>query len=267
VPELPEVETVRRSLKPLIGQTFKRITLCDGKLRYPVAKDCGKAIAKTKLQSIDRQGKYLIFRFPQDRLVMHLGMTGRLLIRQQKLSPYARVLFYFNRDRLDFIDTRRFGFVLHGVAAIKALPSGQDALNIVDTAAVSERLQKSRADIKALLLNQSILAGLGNIYAAEILFAAGVNPQKRGIDLTADDLRRILQATRKILMRSIEAKGSSIADFVYAVPGEKNFSTGAYQKEFLVYSRQGLPCKKCATPIVLLKQAGRSTFFCPHCQQ
>ncbi|MBS0617890.1 MAG: bifunctional DNA-formamidopyrimidine glycosylase/DNA-(apurinic or apyrimidinic site) lyase [Spirochaetes bacterium] len=267
MPELPEVETVRRSLKPLIGQTFERITLCDGKLRFPVAKDCGKAIAETQLQSIDRQGKYLIFRFPQDNLVMHLGMTGRLLIRQKQESPYARVLFYFNRDRLDFIDTRRFGFILHGAAAMKALPTGQDALGITDTVVLFERLKKSRADIKALLLNQNILAGLGNIYASEILFAAGVHPQKRGIDLTTDAIRRILRATQKILMRAIEAKGSSIADFIYAVPGEKNFATGAYQKEFLVYSRQGLPCKKCSAPIVLLKQGGRSTYFCPHCQQ
>lgn len=266
VPELPEVETVRRSLLSLEGQKLKSLTIVDGHLRYPVRLALTKKIIGEKLREISRIGKYLLLRFPSDTLLFHLGMTGRMLIGSKKRPPYTKVEFHFEKARLDFIDVRRFGFVLSGAAAAKAMPKGIDALDKIDAAGITARLRQSKAAIKALLLDQKIIAGLGNIYVSEILFLAKVHPAKSGMHLSEDDVARILKAMPKVLKKAIESKGSSIYDFVYALPGEKEFSTGNYQKKFLVYSRDGEPCKVCGTKIEKIVQGARSSFFCPRCQ-
>jgi formamidopyrimidine-DNA glycosylase len=266
MPELPEVETVRRSLLPLQGQCLEKTSVLDGKLRYQATGKLTQKIHGEKLEQISRLGKYLLLKFPSDTLVFHLGMTGRMLIGQKKKSPYAKVLFHFEKDRLDFIDVRRFGFVLSGAAAQKALPTGIDGLDKLDAEKISARILQSRAAIKALLLDQKIIAGLGNIYVSEILFLAKVHPAKRGIDLRRAEIELILKATPKVLKRAIEAKGSSISDFVYALPGEKEYSTGNYQSKFLVYSRDGAACKVCKAKIMKIVQGARSSFFCPECQ-
>lgn len=266
MPELPEVETVRRSILPLEGQRLRRISIIDGKLRYPVRAALTKKVIGEKLSGISRIGKYLLLRFPSDTLLFHLGMTGRMLLGQKKRPPYTKVEFHFDASRLDFIDVRRFGFVLSGAAAVKAMPKGVDALQKIDTASVTARIRQSKATIKALLLDQKIIAGLGNIYVSEILFLARVHPAKRGISLSEEDTQQILAAMPKVLKKAIESKGSSISDFVYALPGEKEFLTGNYQKKFLVYSRDGEPCKICSTKIQKIVQGARSSFFCPKCQ-
>ncbi len=266
MPELPEVETVRRSLQPLIGQRLKNVVIADGHLRYRATPALAKKITGEKLSELLRIGKYLLLKFPSDTLVFHLGMTGRLLTGQKQKSPYVKVLFQFSIDRLDFIDVRRFGFVLAGAAGEKSLPRGPDALAPIDRSGFYRRIHASKAPIKALLLDQKVIAGLGNIYVSEILFLAKIHPAQRGIDLGEDDVLRILKAIPKVLKRAIEAKGSSISDFVYALPGEKEYSTGNYQSKFLVYSRDGEACKVCKTKIKKIVQGGRSSFYCPGCQ-
>lgn len=266
MPELPEVETVRRSLEPLSGQQLESVQVTDGKLRYRVPRDFGKQAIGSKLLSIDRIGKYLSWRFAGDVFVFHLGMTGRLLLNQNPDSPYLKVRFRFRSDTVDFIDVRRFGFVLAGDAARRSLPQSVDALSVSAAELLKSKIVRSRSPIKNLLLDQAILAGLGNIYVSELLFLAKINPRRTGASLSKEDLSAIAAACRKVLKQAIEAKGSSISDYVYSLPGEKAFQTGSYQKHFLVYSRDGEPCKKCSGEIQRITQSGRSTFFCPVCQ-
>lgn len=266
MPELPEVETVRRSLAPLHGQRLASVEVNDGKLRYRVPKDFGALALGEPLQAIERRGKYLTWRFKQEVFVFHLGMTGRLLLGQKTDSPYLKVRFRFRHDAVDFIDVRRFGFVLSGNAALRALPQSPDALQITVAELLESKIARSRSPIKNLLLDQSILAGLGNIYVSELLFVARIDPRRAGTTISTEELAAIATACRKVLKRAIEAKGSSISDYVYSLPGQKAFQTGSYQKKFLVYSRDGEPCKKCSTKIMRITQGGRSTFFCPVCQ-
>lgn len=267
MPELPEVETVRRSLLPLVGRRLKHVDIPDGRLRYTVRLAAFKNLLGQKLAGISRHGKYLLLEFKSDRILFHLGMTGRLLLKQRVRSRYVKVIFHFDNMRLDFIDVRRFAFVLTGEQAQHALPQGPDAYAKSDSSAVGQKLRASRAEIKSLLLNQNIIAGLGNIYVSEILFLAQIHPARRGISLGADEWLRIQKAIPRILKKAIDSKGSSISDFVYSQPGEKEYSTGNYQKQFLVYGRAGEACKRCKTKIEKITQSGRSTFFCPKCQR
>lgn len=266
VPELPEVETVRRSLLPLIGRRLVRLEIPDGRLRYPARPVQFKNLLGQKVEKFSRHGKYLVLEFKSDRILFHLGMTGRLLLKQKSLSPYVKIIFHFDGLRLDFIDVRRFGFVLTGDAALRAMPQGMDAYEKPDFSAAAARIRVSRSEIKSLLLNQAIIAGLGNIYVCEILFVAGVHPSRRGNSLTAAEWLSIEMAIPKILKKAIDSKGSSISDFVYSQPGDKEYSTGSYQKQFLVYGRAGEACKSCKSEIRKITQSGRSTFFCPKCQ-
>lgn len=270
MPELPEVETVRRSLLRIEGQSLQRIKVVDGRLRYRVrAAQFGRLTGRV-LQKIDRAGKYLVFRFAGDTkepgmMVIHLGMTGRLLLNAGA-NPYTKVEFTFSRDRLVFIDVRRFGFVLTGRKAVDALPKGIDALS-ENYATVEAKILRSRSAIKNVLLDQKLLSGIGNIYASEILFSAGVNPTRMASGLMPAELQRVFAATRQVLRKAVAAKGSSISDFVYALPGEEKFSTGYYQKQFLVYSREGEKCRRCPGTIKKIVQLKRATYFCPDCQR
>ncbi|MFZ5627524.1 MAG: bifunctional DNA-formamidopyrimidine glycosylase/DNA-(apurinic or apyrimidinic site) lyase [Spirochaetota bacterium] len=270
MPELPEVETVRRSLLCIEGQTLQQVKVPDGRLRYPVRAGQFTLLRGRVLQKISREGKYLVFHFSAGAaepgiMVIHLGMTGRLLLNSAE-NAYTKVEFHFSRDRLVYIDVRRFGFILTGSKAAASLPAGVDALG-GNLAQARDRILRSRSPIKNVLLDQKILSGIGNIYASEILFSAGVNPTRKASGLNADELRRILVATRRVLQKAIAAKGSSISDFVYALPGEEKFSTGYYQKQFLVYSREGEKCRRCSATVRKIVQSNRATYFCPNCQK
>lgn len=267
MPELPEVETVRRSLSGLVGQKLLHVEIPDGRLRYRVTGAQFKGAVGQQLTSIRRLGKYLLLDFVDFPIVFHLGMTGRLLITQPNASPYTKVVFHFSQATLCFVDVRRFAFVLAGKKALAALPAGVDALGVENRDALIQKINRSSAPMKSILLNQKIIAGIGNIYAAEMLFAAGIDPHRSGKRITAAQAARLIVACEKVLRRAIEKKGSSISDFVYSLPGEREYSTGAYQKEFLVYNRAGEPCKKCGAQIQKTVLGGRSTFFCKACQK
>ncbi len=266
MPELPEVETVRRSLANLVGQKLNRVNVVDGRLRYAVTSAQFKQAVGRRLSKLQRVGKYLVFDFESFPVLFHLGMTGRLLLTEPDASPYTKVVFQFEKAQLCFIDVRRFAFVLAGKAAGAALPAGDDALRLVDRSVLGNKIRRSQSPIKSVLLNQKVIAGIGNIYASEILFTAGIDPHRRATLVTPAETEVLLDACTAVLQRAIEAKGSSISDFVYSLPGEAAYSTGAYQKEFLVYNRVGEPCKKCGASIVKSVLGGRSTFFCPVCQ-
>jgi formamidopyrimidine-DNA glycosylase len=267
MPELPEVETVRRSLTGLVGQTLQRVEVPDGRLRYPVRLRQFEMALGQELSALRRFGKYLLLDFGEFSMLFHLGMTGRLLLTEPEASAYTKVVFRFSGATLCFIDVRRFAFVLTGGAATKALPQGVDALEVADRQALIARIRQSSAPIKSILLNQKIIAGIGNIYASEMLFAAGIAPQRKGERISIAEAERLIAAGEKVLRRAIDKKGSSISDFVYSLPGERAYSSGAYQKEFLVYNRAGEPCKKCGALIQKTVLGGRSTFSCKHCQK
>lgn len=264
MPELPEVETVRRSLANLAGQKLLAARVVDGRLRFPVSGKNFTPLLGKKLTELGRRGKYLVLHFGSELLVVHLGMTGRLLINAPK-NKFTKVEFQFSSDRLSYIDVRRFGFLLTGKAAQISLPKGADAYS-AEVKQAAALIHNSRSPVKTVLLNQKIISGIGNIYASEILFSAGIHPQRIASGLTGAELRKLFSAVRRVLGRAIAAKGSSISDFVYALPGEDKFSTGYYQKQFLVYSRDGKPCRRCGALIVRTVMANRATFFCPHCQ-
>lgn len=266
MPELPEVETVRTSLEGLVGQKLSAVSVRDRRLRYRVPPNFGAAVLGKKLLALERTGKYLLWKFPDHQFVFHLGMTGRLLINQKEDSPYLKLRFVFSRDSVDFIDVRRFAFALEGAAVLPAMPRGIDALALRVSHLLKSKIRSSTSAIKNLLLDQSIVAGLGNIYVAELLFDAGIDPRRQGKSLSDAELSRIAKACRAVLRRAVRAKGSSISDYVYSLPGEKAFSTGSYQKQFRVYSRAGQGCPRCNNLIMKIVQGGRSTFFCPRCQ-
>ncbi|AFM14563.1 bifunctional DNA-formamidopyrimidine glycosylase/DNA-(apurinic or apyrimidinic site) lyase [Turneriella parva] len=267
MPELPEVETVRRSLSGLVGQRLRKVELPDGRLRYRATAAQFKGAVAQQLTGIRRLGKYLLLDFGDFPVLFHLGMTGRLLLTSPGASAYTKVVFRFSQATLCFVDVRRFAFVLAGNKALAALPAGVDALGVQNREALIQKMTQSSAPIKSILLNQKIIAGIGNIYAAEMLFAAGIDPHRRGKRLTAAEAARLITACEKVLRRAIDKKGSSISDFVYSLPGEREYSTGAYQKEFLVYNRAGEPCKNCGAQIQKTVLGGRSTFFCNVCQK
>ncbi|MCS6972307.1 MAG: bifunctional DNA-formamidopyrimidine glycosylase/DNA-(apurinic or apyrimidinic site) lyase [Leptospiraceae bacterium] len=268
MPELPEVETVRRSLLGLVGQKLQSAKISDGKLRYPLRKaDLAPFWGKTLL-AIERLGKYLIFRFGkanEEILVFHLGMTGRLLLNIPS-HRYCKAEFSFTCDRLALIDVRRFAFVLSKKRAVGALPKGIDALADWPDL-IAKKFRRRQAAIKNVLMDQNLICGIGNIYAAEILFAAGIHPARRASSLADSEIRQLRRAVKTVLKKAIAAKGTSISDFVYALPGEAAFSTGSYQNAFLVYARTGKPCRRCRKPIERLVLQNRATFFCPRCQK
>jgi formamidopyrimidine-DNA glycosylase len=273
MPELPEVETVRRSV--LGNLAGARVTAVEvGRARLRTAID-GEALRETLpgtiLDGAERHGKYLGFHFGSLALVVHLGMSGRLEVvgaGDQRLA-HAHVIVSFEGAReLRFVDPRRFGMVemvswdnLHEHRSLARL--GPDAL---DTAA-QEALQaahRSKVPIHALLLDQSVVAGIGNIYASETLFRSGVRPGRRVATVSATRLGAVAAAAREVLADAIAAGGTTLPDggFVDAVGVEGYFAVKLY-----VYGRGGEPCRQCGATIRRSTLRGRSVYFCPVCQR
>jgi len=279
MPELPEVETIVRGLGPLVhGRRIESVWwsgegLHLGRkvdLRGLRAVAVGRAIA-----GVRRRGKYILIDVDVDRpgrdagagIIIHLGMTGRLRV-QPKAAPRVPhthvVLAFTGGDELRFVDARRFGWVtpgrpIAGDAALAAL--GPDPLTELDAPALAAALGAARTPIKAFLLDQRRIAGLGNIYVAEALFRVGAHPATpaRRLARRADEL---LAAVRAALESGIARRGTTLRDYV-DIDGERGDNAAA----LLVYGREGEPCSECATPIRRRVDSGRATFFCPRCQR
>jgi len=273
VPELPEVEVVRRGLAPLV--CGRRVTglWCSGKpLRYPLPEPLLARIARGCLiQAIGRRGRYLILELEGGaKMLIHLGMTGRLLFLAQSapLADHCHLrLFLDTGDEIRFHDPRRFGFVqlvLPGDPEERG-PLARLGPEPFDQAFCAARLAeyagRGKRSVKSLLMDNRVVTGIGNIYANEILFAAGIHPATPAGALSPSDWKRIALKSRSVLNRAIEAGGSTIADFRTAAD-----SPGYFQLELAVYGREGLPCTACTTPIRKCRLSGRATFFCPTCQ-
>ena len=273
MPELPEVETVRRQLEPvLVGRRFDRVEINDPRLVRPfepvaVAADLeGERVAE-----VDRRGKYLIFRFESGRvLLVHLRMTGSFRHRRNGAwedDPHRRAVVRLD-DGSDvaYRDVRRFGtWLIVGPEELDPyLDSrlGEEPLLTGFTPArLARRLAGRRAPVKAALLDQRTLAGLGNIYVDEALWRARIHPKRPARDLDANDVRRLHGAIRSVLKTAIERRGSTLRD--YSTPRGRR---GSMQREFKVYGREDQPCDRCGTPIEKTRAGGRGTWYCPHCQ-
>jgi formamidopyrimidine-DNA glycosylase len=287
MPELPEVETVVRGLQTALpGRSILSVRL--GKTDFiddPIA--LGESLPGRRIAAVERIGKFIHLQlapngsFESDapgvpdgsvradepsHLMVHLGMTGRLVVRQasEPAPPHTHVYFQLDDGReLRYTDIRRFGqMLLVRDAKIAELRErlGEDALKI-SAEDFRRRLAGRRARIKALLLDQSVLRGVGNIYADEGLWRARLHPARLAAKLSSEEIDRLRKAVQRVLSEAIRLRGSSISDFV-----DSDGQPGGYQKWHRVYAREGKPCYRCHAIIRRVIVAGRSSHFCPHCQ-
>jgi len=273
MPELPEVESVRRHLEPvLVGRRFERVSIDDPRLVRPyepaevAAELQGECVA-----AVERRGKYLVVRFESGRvLLIHLRMTGSLLHAPNGSLPddshRRAVVTLDDGSDVAYRDVRRFGtwLLLEPGEAEPYLGArvGDEPLDALFTAArLGERLAGRRTSLKAALLDQRTLAGMGNIYADEALWRARLNPLRPAAGLDRNELRRLHRGIRGALEHGLARQGSTLRD--YRLP---DGSGGSMQDEFRVYGRRDEPCDRCGTPISRTHVAGRTTWFCPTCQ-
>jgi formamidopyrimidine-DNA glycosylase len=270
MPELPEVETVLRTLSPHVaGGQVLRVRLRRKDIVTPSGTPLRQRLMGRRLRVPTRRGKRLIFELDSgDRFIIHLGMTGRLTLEDPgsgcRKHTHLILLIRTRGGReleMRFCDPRRFGgvrWLAPGEAADAGL--GPEPLRLM-ASELAACLGASRRPIKNALLDQSLVAGLGNIYADEALFAAGIHPQRHVSTLTQGEIRKLAAAIRSTLRRAIDQGGSSIRDYVSA-SGRK----GSYQQRHRVYGREGKPCVRCGRAVERIVLAGRSASFCPQCQ-
>ena len=281
MPELPEVETVVRDLRPqLSGRRITSVQLTRdpairGRLiRYPTPRQFVQRLKGRTINSVERRGKYIVMPLDQDgeRLVIHLGMTGHLRVWEPEEAPvkhtHLRVLLDSGLE-LRYDDQRQFGRLLLGkqeeLVAARAFPArlGPEPIHGDLTEAEFERLIRGRRrPVKSALLDQSFLAGVGNIYADEACFRAGIRPSRWTHRLTVRERRALYSAIQEVLENSIAARGSSIINYVDAFG-----LRGSNQEQLLVYGRSGEPCLRCGTPLQGTRLAGRGTVYCRKCQR
>jgi len=272
MPELPEVEVIRRGLAPqLVGRRFLAVAVGDKRLReQSPPEELQHWVTGRRLLSLRRRGKYLLFDLEGGvTLLVHLGMTGRLLLGPSPSPPLPHVHLVFKVEgglELVFQDVRRFGRVLvfpPGVAPPPLAQVGREPFSprVTPEWLAGQARGRSRP-IKNFLLDARLLAGIGNIYACEILFAAGIHPLTPVSLLSPEHWALLLKETRRILKAAIRKGGTTVANYLNS-RGE----TGLFQLELLVYGREGEPCLSCSTSIARLTQGGRSTFFCANCQK
>ena len=271
MPELPEVETLRRDLigAGLLGRRILDVDVLWNKTVQGMPEgEFRSRVAGSVIRSLKRRGKYLWFELDAGAsLLMHLRMTGGLsLSAAGSADPHDRVVFHLDKGRLVFHDTRKFGRLLLTADPGEVLDRlGPEPLDPELTPALFHaRLTGRRRLLKSLLLDQGFLAGLGNIYADESLFAAGLHPLSRSDSLEFEESRRLLESIRTVLEKSIDNRGTSLGD------GESNFSSGGnYGRNALhlqVFRRTGMPCPRCGRPIERIIVGQRSTHLCSNCQ-
>ena len=271
MPELPEVETIRSRLAPaLVGRTFARVTIADPRLTRPELPEAVVyELEGERVADVRRRGKYLIFAFESGRhLLIHLRMTGTLQHpAADGPDPHRRATITLDDGaNLAYRDVRRFGTWTLLEAGeldqyLDARIGGEPLERTFTTAAFTRALQNRRAPIKAALLDQRVVAGVGNIYADEALWRARIHPLRPSGELKGDEIASLRQAVRKALDVGIARQGATLRD--YRGPGGER---GSMQLEFQVYGRAGEPCPRCGTPIEKIRAAGRGTWYCPTCQ-
>lgn len=278
MPELPEVETIRRDLdKEIVGKRIKSVEATGLRTirRHKTKKHFTSRLEGKKVLAISRKGKYLLVKLEGgDVLVIHLGMSGQLQrakSAKEALTKHTHVNITFTQGgQLRYVDPRTFGelFVTTMDELETEVPElahlGFDPIeDVLSWTTFGERLHSRSMKLKPLLMDQRFLAGIGNIYADEILWGAGLRHDRSSDSLTSQEIRRLYRAMIETLQDAVKHRGSSLADEQYRdLFGE----VGDFQSQHKVYDREGQPCRRCRSPIVKIKANGRSTFFCEQCQ-
>jgi formamidopyrimidine-DNA glycosylase len=270
MPELPEVETIARGLaKRVVGEVIESVWLGSKPepLKSPAA-EIAAVLERRKITDVRRAGKYIVVELVAEnngaasaQWIVHLGMTGSLLVcrPESTLAKHTHAIVRLSSGReLRFVDPRRFG----RLSVIEKFEApGSEPLQI-SFEKFATLFRRRRTPIKSALLNQRLLSGVGNIYADEALFRAGIRPKRRAASLTRNELRRLHAALQRVLKEAIRLGGSSISDYV-----DSNGEEGFFQLKHRVYGREGTPCLVCKAPIKRIVIAGRSSHYCPRCQK
>jgi len=269
MPELPEVETIKNELHPyLIGHLITDVTLLwKGIVRQPSVEEFCSRLIGQKITKVERQGKYLIFSLTSsEALIIHLKMSGSLLLKPASAEPdkFTRAIFHLNKGiRLLFRDPRKLG-AMWLVADKNNIVGklGPEPLEADFTPQIlAQRLSKRTAPIKAVLCDQSFVAGIGNMYADEALFSARIHPLRAGKSLSQEDVERLHRAIRQVLWAAINKKGASVDTYL-----RPDGQLGTAHLQFRVAHRGGQPCPVCGTPIQRIPIRNRGSYFCPKCQ-
>lgn len=264
MPELPEVQTVVTTLQPhAVGQKITGVHSVRTDILSPPGLRLLTCLKNRTITSIDRRAKRIVFTLDDgNRFYIHLGMTGRLTAGPPDAPtlPHTHLVLSLGDVEIRFRDPRRFGGIFwlgHNPCDDKI---GPEPLTISANELLA-RLKKTRRAIKTALLDQRLIAGIGNIYADEALFHAGIHPRRLTHRLNPDEVRRLTQSIKRVLRQAIKAKGSTLRDYVAA-----DNQPGTYRQYHKMYDRAGQPCRKCNTTIKRIVLGGRSTCFCPNCQ-
>jgi formamidopyrimidine-DNA glycosylase len=274
MPELPEVETVCRGLASiLIGHHFIQVSAFTKSLRIPLPDNLGNATQHKKITAITRRAKYVLMQFEDHSvLILHLGMSGTINaypLKRNALQRHDHLIFDLSDGKeIVFNDPRRFGLV--ALTTTDQLPQHPLMLTLgvepLEAGFTAEHLYHMFAarkiPVKTALMTNQIVVGIGNIYASETLFKAGVLPTRPACDVSMEEVKRVVSCAKEVLLAAIESGGSSIRNYVQA-----DGKSGYFQHHFAVYGRAGKACVTCHTPIQKIVQAGRASFYCPHCQK
>jgi formamidopyrimidine-DNA glycosylase len=270
VPELPEVETIRRHLAPHVdGRTLRRLEIHDARWSLPLApQELSAAVEGRRIDKLGRRGKYLVWELEDEAyLLLHLRMTGTLLLNPPECPPHTRVTFDLEDGELQFVDPRRFGTgeLALGHEALDDFFARRLGVEPFEPEFTGEHLYElarhSRAPIKAMLLDQKRIAGVGNIYADEALFRARIHPLRLANRINRRQASALRDAVVETLELGIESKGATIDDF-----RDPEGVSGSFQDRFLIHLREGEPCVRCGRPVRKLRAAGRGTYVCEGCQ-
>ena len=274
MPELPEVETTVRDLSFINGLFIKKIKLYRKDIRYPIPNQITTITKNSKILKIIRIAKYIVINLDNfHSIIIHLGMSGRLKVLSnfQSKEKHDHVDFILNnKNKITFNDPRRFG-IIDIIKTDKIFTSkyfinqGLDPFNKnFDSKYIYEVFKKSNSNLKCLLMKQSLICGIGNIYASEILFDSRISPLKKGKNITVKESKRIYRSIRKVLLLAIKNRGSSLKDYstIYG-------TLGNYQNQFKVYNNEGkyIKINMLRAKIIKITQSGRSTFYCPYLQR
>lgn len=282
MPELPEVESLRRILaRSVVGRTIVRARVAEKRLRRKVAADFAASVAARRIVRLSRRAKYLIIELDNTHrggpaaMIVHLGMSGSLTHRNDGFDDaefdrrHDHVEFELDdRSRLVYNDPRRFGLIrLVPIGALAAAPElkglGPEPLSAAFNADYLAQIARGRrAAIKNLIMDQRVVAGIGNIYASEILFRAGVRPTRRAARVSRSEVERIVTATALILRAAIESRGTTFRSY-----RDSRGRPGRFAARLMVYGRAGEPCRICGSAIRAVAVGQRASFYCPHCQR